>query len=105
MAMKQESPIGFLRQGIDIMYGGPWFRSSFKDALVTGAIVSIFIFIYLLAKSEPLGIAVKALIGSFFFLTLFLYAPINILWFICSRIAPKRMKYLFFEDLYDRRKR
>ena len=87
------------------MYGGPWFRSSFKDALVTGAIVSILIFIYLLTKSELLGIAVKASIGSFFFLTLFLYAPINILWFVCSRIAPKSMKYLFFEDLYKRRKR
>ena len=82
-----------------------WGQTSFKEALIWGAAISIFAFILVLQKPEPLGIAVKILIGAFFFSTLFMYVFKNILWIICSRITPKSLKYLYFEDLYIQKKR
>ena len=82
-----------------------WGQTSFKEALIWGAAISIFVFILVLQKPEPLEIAVKILIKTFFFSTLFMYALKNILWIIDSRISPKSMKYLYFEDLYIQKKR
>ena len=82
-----------------------WGQTSFKEALIWGAAISIFAFILVLQKPEPLGIAVKILIGAFFFSTFFMYVFKNILWIIYSRITPKSLKYLYFEDLYIQKKR
>ena len=82
-----------------------WGQTSFKEALIWGAAISIFVFILVLQKPEPLEIAVKILIKTFFFSTLFMYALKNILWIIDSRISPKSMKDLYFEDLYIQKKR
>ena len=82
-----------------------WGPTSFKEALIWGAAISIFAFVLVLQRPEPLGIAVKILIRAFFFSTLFMYVPKNILWIICSRISPKSMKYFNFEDLYIQKKR
>ena len=82
-----------------MLYGGFWGRTSFKEALIWGAAISIFVFILVLQKPEPLGLAVKILIGAFFFSTLFMYVLKNILWIVVSRISPKSLKYLCFRDL------
>ena len=88
-----------------MLYGGFWGRTSFKEALIWGAAISIFVFILVLQKPEPLEIAAMTLIGVFFFSTLFMYVLKNALWIICSRISPKSLKYLYFEDLYVQKKR
>lgn len=68
---------------------GFWGRTSFKEALIWGAAISIFVFILVLQMPEPLEIAVKIFIIISFFSTLFMYALKNILWFIVSRISLK----------------
>ena len=82
-----------------------WGQTSFKEALIWGASISIFAFILVLQKPEPLGIAVEILIRAFFFSTLFMYTIKNVLWIICSRISPKSLKYLNFEALHVQKKR
>ena len=82
-----------------------WGQTSFKEALIWGAAISIFVFILVLQKPEPLEIAVKILIKTFFFSTLFMYTIKNVSWIICSRISPKNLKYLYFEDLYTQKER
>ena len=82
-----------------MLYGGLWGKTSFKEALIWGAAISIFVFILVLQKPEPLGTAIKILIGSFFFSTLFMYVLKNILWIIASRISPKSLKHLYSGNL------
>ena len=82
-----------------------WGPTSFKEALMWGAAISIFAFFLVLQRPEPLGVAVKILIKAFFFSTFFMFALKNILWIICSRISSKSLKYLNFEDLYIQKKR
>ena len=82
-----------------MLYGGFWGRTSFKEALIWGAAISIFVFILALQKPEPLEIAVKILAGAFFFSTLFMYILKNTLWIIASRISPKSLKHLYSRDI------
>ena len=82
-----------------MLYGGFWGRTSFKEALIWGAAISIFAFILILQKQEPLEIAVKILVGAFFFSTFFMYILKNALWIIASRISPKSLKHLYFRDI------
>ena len=82
-----------------MLYGGFWGQTSFREALMWGAAISVFVFTIVLQKPEPLGMSVKILIRTFFFSTLFMYALKNILWIIVSRVSPKSLKHLYFKDV------